>query len=469
MPGSETAASSPGGLRRTLSWPHLVALGVGAIVGTGIYTLIGVGAERAGPAVILAFVIAGVVCVCAALAYAELAAMIPVSGSAYTYSYVTLGEGAAWLVGWSLILEYTVVCSAVAVGWAGYFAGMLEGLGWGLPAALTLAPTQGGIVNLPAVIIVGVVAAMLILGTRESAQVNTVLVVVKIAALIAFIAIAAPHFNPDNLQPFMPYGFAKSGTDGAEVGVMAAAAIIFFAFYGFDAVATAAEETRNPGRDLSIGIVGSMAVCIILYIAVAGAALGAMPFTEFMRSPEPLAHIVRTVGSDFWATLIAGAAVVALPTVILAFMFGQSRIFLVMARDGLLPRRLARVSARSGGPVRVTAGTAILMAVIAGFFPLGELAALANAGTLAAFTAVGICLIVLRRREPDRPRLFRAPAWWLVGPLAIGGCIYLFFSLPTATQINFVIWNMIGVVVYLLYSRRGSLLNHAKSSPGAME
>ena len=388
------------GLKPTLSWPHLVALGVGAIVGTGIYTLIGVGAERAGPAVMLAFVIAGIVCVCAALAYAELATMIPESGSAYTYSYTTLGEGAAWMVGWSLILEYTVVCSAVAVGWAGYFSGMMEGIGMGLPAMLTSAPSQGGIVNLPAVIIVG-----------------------------------------------------------AEMGVMAAAAIIFFAFYGFDAVATAAEETRNPARDLTIGIIGSMVACVVIYMAVAIAALGAMPFTDFMKSPEPLSHIIRTVGSDLWATLIAGAAVVALPTVILAFMFGQSRIFFVMARDGLLPRSLAHVSERSGGPVRVTAGTAVLMAIIAGFIPLGDLAALANAGTLVAFASVGLCLIVLRRREPGRPRVFRAPVWWLVGPVAIAGCVYLFFSLPASTQINFVIWNVIGVAVYLLYSRRNSLLN----------
>jgi APA family basic amino acid/polyamine antiporter len=243
------------------------------------------------------------------------------------------------------------------------------------------------------------------------------------------------------------------------MGVMAAAAIIFFAFYGFDAVATAAEETRNPARDLTIGIIGSMVACVAIYMAVAIAALGAMPFTEFMKSPEPLSHIARTVGSDLWATLIAGAAVVALPTVILAFMFGQSRIFFVMARDGLLPRSLAHVSKRSGGPVRVTAGTAVLMAIIAGFIPLGDLAALANAGTLVAFASVGLCLIVLRRREPGRPRVFRAPVWWLVGPVAIAGCVYLFFSLPASTQINFVIWNVIGVVVYLLYSRRNSLLN----------
>nr|WP_303683961.1 amino acid permease [Brevundimonas naejangsanensis] len=457
LPALGGAARKVDGLKPTLSWPHLVALGVGAIVGTGIYTLIGVGAERAGPAVMLAFVIAGIVCVCAALAYAELATMIPESGSAYTYSYTTLGEGAAWMVGWSLILEYTVVCSAVAVGWAGYFSGMMEGIGMGLLAVLTSAPSQGGIVNLPAVVIVAAVAGLLVAGTKESASINAALVVVKIAALIAFVAIALPHFNADNLKPFMPYGFSHGV--GAQTGVMAAAAIIFFAFYGFDAVATAAEETRNPARDLTIGIIGSMVACVAIYMAVAIAALGAMPFTEFMKSPEPLSHIIRTVGSDLWATLIAGAAVVALPTVILAFMFGQSRIFFVMARDGLLPRSLAHVSKRSGGPVRVTAGTAVLMAIIAGFIPLGDLAALANAGTLAAFASVGLCLIVLRRREPSRPRVFRAPVWWLVGPIAIAGCIYLFFSLPASTHINFVIWNVIGVAVYLLYSRRNSLLN----------
>jgi len=228
LPALGGAARKVDGLKPTLSWPHLVALGVGAIVGTGIYTLIGVGAERAGPAVMLAFVIAGIVCVCAALAYAELATMIPESGSAYTYSYTTLGEGAAWMVGWSLILEYTVVCSAVAVGWAGYFSGMMEGIGMGLPAVLTSAPSQGGIVNLPAVVIVAAVAGLLVAGTKESASINAALVVVKIAALIAFVAIALPHFNADNLKPFMPYGFSHGV--GAQTGVMAAAAIIFFAF-----------------------------------------------------------------------------------------------------------------------------------------------------------------------------------------------------------------------------------------------
>lgn len=449
-------------LKKTLGWPHLIALGVGAIVGTGIYTLIGVGAAKAGPAVMLAFVIAGLVCVFAALAYAELAAMMPASGSAYTYSYVALGEMLAWVIGWSLILEYSLVVSAVAVGWSGYFSGFLESVGLGLPGWLTAGPfgtETPGVANLPAVAIVGVVAGMLMLGTRESATVNAVLVAVKVLALAAFVAIAAPHFDPANLQPFMPFGFGKSlDAEGVEVGVMAAAAIIFFAFYGFDAVSTAAEETKNPGRDLTIGIVGSMVVCIIIYLAVAAAAVGAMPFTEFAASPEPLAHIARTLGSDTAATVIAGAAIVALPTVLLAFMYGQSRVFFVMARDGMLPRKLARVSEKRGSPVLMTGVTAILMAVIAGLFSLGELAALANAGTLAAFVAVGASLIVLRIQQPGRERVFRAPLWPVVGLGSILGCLYLFVSLPVSTQINFFIWNGAGLVLYLLFARRNTRL-----------
>lgn len=460
-------------LKPTMSWPHLVALGVGAIVGTGIYTLIGVGAAKAGPAVMLSFLIAGTVCIFAALAYAELATMIPASGSAYTYSYAALGEVLAWIIGWSLILEYSLVVSAVAVGWAGYFSGFLESLGWGLPAYLTQGPfgtDMPGLINLPAVLIVGLVAFLLILGTRESATINAVLVVVKIAALAAFVAIAAPHFNAENFSPFMPYGFTKSEmtVDGetVSIGVMAAAAIIFFAFYGFDAVSTAAEETRNPKRDLTIGIVGSMAACIVIYLAVAAVAIGAMPFQQFAASGEPLSYIARTLGSELAAKLIAGAAIIALPTVLLAFMYGQSRIFFVMARDGMLPRRLARVSEKRGTPVLMTGVTALLMAIIAGLFSLGELAALANAGTLAAFTAVGACLIVLRLREPGRERLFRAPVWPLVGGGCILGCLYLFSSLPFFTQISFVIWNTGGLILYLLFARRNTRLAKGEEAPG---
>jgi APA family basic amino acid/polyamine antiporter len=442
----------------TLGWPHLVALGIGAIVGTGIYTLIGVGANLAGPAVLLSFLVAGIVCACAALAYAEMATMMPAAGSAYTYSYIVLGETIAWIVGWSLILEYTLVVSTVAVGWSGYAVGFLKGLGVDVPLALSAGPHAGGIVNLPAILITFVVASALIAGTRESATVNAFLVAAKLLALGVFVAIALPAFDTANLHPFMPYGFTESiGPEGAKHGVMAAAAIIFFAFYGFDAISTAAEETKNPGRDLSIGIVGSMIGCTLIYMIVALAAVGAMRYSVFGQSAEPLALIMRELGHGTAAKLVAAAAVVALPTVLLAFFYGQSRIFFVMSRDGLLPRGLSKVGKR-GTPVTITVFTACVTAALAGVARLDEIAALANAGTLIAFTAVAICMLVLRRRDPQRPRVFRTPLAWVVGPVAILGCIYLFSSLPTRTQLWCLLWNAFGILVYVVYARRTSLL-----------
>ena len=449
------------GLKPTLSWPHLLALGVGAIVGTGILTLIGVGAGLAGPAVMISFALAGMVCACAALAYAELSTMMPAAGSAYTYSYAVLGEMIAWIVGWSLILEYSLVVSAVAVGWSGYAVGFLSGLGVDLPTALTAGPHAGGIINLPAVAIIGVVTGLLLLGTKESATLNVVLVLIKIAALAVFVAIALPAFKADHFTPFMPYGF---GAPFVQTGVMAAAAIIFFAFYGFDAISTAAEETKKPERDLAIGIIGSMLICTALYLVVAAAAIGARPFTSFAESPEPLALILREMGQGTAAQWIAAAAVIALPTVLLAFLFGQSRIFLGMARDGLLPRRLAKVSSR-GVPAVVTVFTAIVVAILAGLLPLDELASLANAGTLAAFCAVGVSLVVLRLREPERRRVFKAPLWPLVGAITVIGCIVFFLSLKSTTQLGFLIWNVIGVAIYLAWSSRNSRLAKGEETP----
>ena len=454
-------------LKPTLGWPHLIALGVGAIVGTGILTLTGVGAAKAGPAVILSFAIAGLICAAAALAYAEMATMIPASGSAYTYTYVVIGELLAWVVGWSLILEYSLVVSAVAVGWSGYASPLL--IAWtGFPEWLTHAPAFEGSLregnlhlaaiglNVPAIFIIGVIAALLIAGTRESATLNALLVLVKVVALIVFVAVTLPYFDAANFEPFMPYGFPKSGPPGAEVGVMAAAAIIFFAFYGFDAIATAAEETRNPDRDLKIGIVGSMVACVIIYMAVAAAAIGALHYTGFADSPEPLALILREIGQPTAAYYLGVSAVVALPTVILAFFYGQSRIFFVMARDGLIPQNLARVSGR-GSPVRITIFTAIVVAVLAGLVPLADLAALANAGTLTAFIAVCVCMLVLRRRAPDARRRFRAPLAWPVGIFGILGCLYLIYSLPQRTQIWFLGAHVVGLAIYLLYGARRSV------------
>jgi basic amino acid/polyamine antiporter, APA family len=442
-------------LKQSLSWPHLVALGVGAIVGTGILTLIGVGAGKAGPAVILSFAIAGAICACAALAYAEVATMIPASGSAYTYSYVVFGELIAWMIGVALILEYTLVVSAVAVGWSGYAAGFLKSIHLGLPDALTQGPWLGGIINIPAIFIIWVVAGLLIAGTRESATLNAILVVIKIAALVLFVAVALPVFNADHFHPFMPYGFPRSGPPGSEVGVMAAAAIIFFAFYGFDAIATAAEEAKNPSRDLAIGIVGSMAVCVLIYMVVAAAAIGALATSGFANSPEPLALILREIGKPWAARVLGAAAVIALPTVILAFFYGQSRIFFTVARDGLLPPSLARVS-RRGTPVRITIFTAIVTSIFAGLIPLASIAALANAGTLAAFVAVCAAMLVLRRREPEAKRTFRAPFPWVIGLGGIFGCIYLFISLPSHTQLFFLAAQVIGLVLYAIYGSRAA-------------
>ncbi len=459
---SLTDQKAPDRLQPTLSAWHLVMLGVGAIVGTGIYTLIGVGAERAGPAVILSFVIAGVICICAALAYAELATMMPTSGSSYTYSYATMGEPVAWLVGWALILEYTVVCSVVAVGWSGYAVGFLDWAGISLPTMLTKGPwEQGGLINMPAMVIVALVAGMLLKGTRESANLNAMLVVLKMLALTVFVALAFSAFNMANFTPFSPYGFPAHVVDlgngkMADRGVMSAASIIFFAFYGFDAVSTAAEETKNPGRNLAIGIVGSMLICILIYTLVALSAVGSMTFTQFATSAEPLAHILKTLGHPGAASFIAAVAIIALPTVILAFMYGQTRVFFVMARDGLLPRRFGQLSAKSGTPAAVTIVTAFVCAVLAGLLPLAQIAELANAGTLMAFIATAAGLIILRFREPNIERPFKAPLGILTATLAILGCLYLFYSLPTGTQIRFFIWMGIGVAVYFLYSRGAS-------------
>jgi len=473
-------------LRQSLGWPHLVALGVGAIVGTGILVLIGTAAGRAGPAMMLSFAIAGAICAAAALAYAEVATMIPASGSAYTYSYVVFGELIAWMIGVALILEYTLVISTVAVGWSGYAAGFLKSVHLGLPDMLTHGPQLAGMtcngqaqaaafgINVPAIFIIWVVAGLLILGTRESAGVNAILVVIKMSALALFVIVVLPKFHLENVHPFAPYGYGsgnlhcdKASGEMVKSGVMAAAAIIFFAFYGFDAIATAAEEAKNPGRDLAIGIVGSMLICVLIYMLVAAAAIGAVAYTDFSNSAEPLALILREIGKPWAARILGASAVIALPTVILAFFYGQSRIFFTVARDGLLPSSLARVS-RRGTPVRITIFTAIVTSVFAGLIPLASIAALANAGTLAAFVAVCAAMLVLRRREPDRERKFRTPLAPIVGTIGIFGCIYLFISLPNRTQLFFLTAQIIGIILYFIYghgaAERARAGNRAKVS-----
>src|SRR5580704_7919564 len=473
----DTLAEGGHRLTPSLSWPHLIALGVGAIVGTGIYTLTGIGAGLAGPAVILSFALCGVICGCAALCYAEMSTMMPVAGSAYTYSYAVLGELLAWIIGWSLILEYTVAAAAVAVGWSFHIREFLSAAGWSVPDALShgaLACSQGvplpsalghnlfacGALDVPAVVIGALVTLLLIIGTRESATVNVVLVAIKIAALVLFVVLASGAFNAGHFHPFAPYGYgAHLDADGTKRGVLAAAGLVFFAFYGFDAVSTAAEETKRPARDLTIGIIGSMILCTLIYIAVAAAALGAASYIDIAHTGAPLVHVLELLGHPLAAQLVAAAAIVALPTVILVLMYGQSRIWFVMARDGLLPTWLATLSK--------TRGTPVLMTLVAGFFvlalsatmPLDEIALLANAGTLAAFIAVALSLVVLRLRDPARPRVFRVPFAFLVAPACIAGCVYRFATgLQSTTQRWFLLWNCIGLVFYFLYGARKSRL-----------
>jgi APA family basic amino acid/polyamine antiporter len=343
----------------------------------------------------------------------------------------------------------------------------MEAAGIHLPHAILAGPHGGGIVNLPAILVALAVAAMLIGGTRESATFNIFLVIIKMTALALFVALALPAFSGASFEPFMPYGFGSHvDATGTQRGVMAAAAIVFFAFYGFDAVATSAEEAKNPGRDLTIGIIGSMAACTIIYMLVAVSAIGAVGYLDLGKSAEPLAYVLRTLQHPIAAWAIGLAALIALPSVILVMMYGQSRIFFVMSRDGLLPRGLSRVSTRTGSPTLITGVTGLFVALVAGFFRLDEIAELANAGTLLAFIAVAACMMILRKKMPDLPRVFRCPAPYVIGTLAILGCIYLIFSLPEKTLVRFFFWNVIGIAIYFLYSRSRSLAGKGRPVVG---
>jgi len=449
-------------LRRSLGPIQLAALGVGAIVGTGIFVLTAIGAERAGPALMLSFLIAAAVCGLAALAYAELAAMIPIAGSAYTYSYAIFGELAAWLVGWNLILEYTAAAGAVAVGWSGYIVGLLHAWGIDLPIYLRagIFASSGGGVNLVAVMITAVVTTLLIIGTHTSAAVTSALVAIKLIALLVFVLVTLPALNLQNFLPFMPYGFGSTEVGGTVKGVMAAASLIFMAYLGFDTVSTAAEETKNPNRNVPLGILGSLATCSLIYVLVAAGAIGTTPYQRLIGNPEPLAWILRNLGHPTLGNLVGLSAVVALPSVLLMLLFGQSRIFFSMSRDGLLPQALSRVHARFRTPYVITAITGAVVALLAAFFSVQEIAELSNTGTLFAFIAVGVGVLTLRIADPLRPRPFRCPAVWLVAPLAVAGCAYLFVSLSSTTQARFFCWSLLGVAVYLVYGYRHSPLRN---------
>jgi APA family basic amino acid/polyamine antiporter len=447
-------------LKRTLTAVDLTVLGIGAIIGTGIFVLVGTAAvgdadrPGAGPALAISFILSGTACLLAALCYAEFASMIPVAGSAYTYTYATMGEFFAWVTGWSLVLEYGIACVAVSIGWSGYFASILDRAGVHLPASLTNAPYEGGLVNLPAVLIVLALTALLVIGIKESARVTGVIVAIKITVVLFFIAVGAFSVDPANWSPFMPNGFA---------GVGAAAAVIFFAYIGFDAVSTTAEEAKNPQRDVPIGIIVSLVVCTVLYVVVAAVLTGMVPYSK-IHVKAPVAEAMNAVGYRWGSAAVATGAVAGITSVLIVMLLGQIRVFYAMSRDGLLSPWLSAVHPRYGTPHHATLITGLTVAVLAGFVPIGVAAELTNIGTLFAFTLVCFSVLVLRYTRPDLKRPFRTPFVPLVPILGMVACLGLIWFLPVLTWMGFLVWASVGLMLYYLYGYRHSKVGRRNQS-----
>lgn len=456
----EAHGEADSGLKKVLGPVDLVLLGIGAIIGAGIFVLTGIAAaNHAGPAVILSFVVAGTVVSFAALSYAELASAIGGAGSAYSYGYHGLGEFIAWVIGWMLILEYAVAIAAVSVGWSGYVNNALTAMGIGLPEMLTLTPSEGGLFNLPALLIILALGTLLATGAKVSAQFNAIMVFVKVAAILLFIAVAAFNVEPANWTPFIP---ERGVNPLGEIsygwqGIMTGAASIFFAYIGFDAVSTAAEETRNPGRDLPIGILGSLAICTALYMIVSLLLTGIVPYQD-LNVPSPVSSALLQVGAKWASGMIAVGAIAGLTTVMLVLYFGLTRILFAISRDGLLPPFFSHVNAKTGSPVRVIVMAGIIMAGIAGFAPLNDIVELTNIGTLGAFMVVCAGVAVLRITKPDLKRPFRTPFSPVIPVLGILGCIYLIMNLSPDTWTRFSIWIAAGLIIYFAYSYRHSKL-----------
>lgn len=443
------------GLKKVLGSFELTMLGIGAIIGTGIFVLTGVAAaDYAGPALVLSFVISGIACVFAALCYAELSAMIPISGSAYTFGYVGLGEIWGWIIGWDLILEYCVAVAAVSIGWSGYMVNILSLIGINLPPQLIAAPESGGIVNLPAILILALIAGLLLLGAKESAKLNNILVAIKLGVVLLFIVLGVGHVDSSNWDPFMPYGWD---------GVFSGAAIVFFAYIGFDAVSTAAEEVKNPQKDLPRGIIGSLIVCTVLYIVVSLILTGMVPYLEFKNNAAPVAYALAKVGINWGSALVSVGAICGITSVLLVMMYGSTRLFYALSRDGLLPKVFSQVSETRGVPKKSIILVFIGTALVAGFLPIGRVAELTNMGTLAAFVVVSLSVILLRKSRPDLKRPFKVPFVPVVPILAVCFCLFLIFELPTFTKVAFLIWIAIGFVVYAVYGRKHSELNQYKA------
>jgi basic amino acid/polyamine antiporter, APA family len=438
-------------LNRTLNALDLTMLGVGAIIGTGIFVLTGVvAAKSAGPALIISFILSGIACALAAFCYAEFASSVPISGSVYTYTYVTLGEIFAFLIGWDLMLEYLLATAAVATGWSGYFQALLEGFGITLPSILTSAPGtgDGGIVNLPAIIIIFLITALLSKGIKESTRVNNIMVVIKLAVIVIFILTGIFYVKPENWSPFAPFGFE---------GIITGAATVFFAYLGFDAVATAAEEVKRPQRDVPIGIISSLAICTTLYILVSLILTGMVPYSQLNVS-DPVTFALQFVGQNSLAGIISVGAITGITTVLLVVMYAQVRVSFSMSRDGLLPKKLSTIHPTFKTPFQNTWLTGFIAAMIAGFVDLTTLAHLVNMGTLAAFTLVSIAVIALRKSHPHLKRAFKVPFVPVLPAISALLCIYLMTSLSTTTWIAFIIWIGIGLIVYFGYARRHSKL-----------
>ncbi|MBP2636509.1 MAG: hypothetical protein H6Q72_2416 [Firmicutes bacterium] len=439
-------------LKKNLGALDMVLLGVGCIIGTGIFVFTGVvAAKYAGPGIVLSLFLSAIACAFCALCYSELASTVPVAGSSYTYSYATQGEFFAWLVGWSLILEYSLAASLVAAGWSAYTVGLFKSAGFEISKTFTAVAADGGMLDVPAMLILLFLSLLLVRGTKESATINKILVGVKLTAVFIFLFLAGPKVNPANWSPFMPFGFS---------GVMTGAATIFLAYIGFDCVATAAEECKRPNRDLPIGIIGSLFICAILYMLVAAVLTGVIPYQE-LNNAEPVAFALRQLGYNMGSALVGTGAIAGLTTVLMALMYGQTRVFFAISRDGLIPASICKVHPKYGTPHIVTIVSGIFVAVIAGLTPVDILAELVNIGTLFAFLTTAIGVLILRKTEPNAHRPFRCPAVNFVAPAAILCCIYLMYSLPIQTWIRYSVWTAIGLVIYFGYGYRHSVLGQA--------
>lgn len=466
LPGCEDTGPK---LNAVLSAWDLSLLGIGAIIGTGIFVLTGVAAAtQAGPAVVLSFIVAGIACAFAALSYAELSSSVGGCGSAYGYSYAAFGEFMAWIIGWDLILEYGVAVAAVANGWSGYFKDALNAIGIGLPEMLTRGPFfkeagayhfsfDHGLINLPAAAIILVLMGMLIIGVKESARLNAGMVFIKLLAIGIFLSVGIFHIDTTLWHPFMPFGWFDKTPEGTTVGVLAGASLVFFAYVGFDAVSTAVEESKNPQKDVPIGLLASLIFCTLIYIIVSGVLTGIVSYKDLNVS-SPVAHALQMIGINWASALVATGVIAGLTTVMLVLYYALTRIIYAMSRDGLLARRFSRISEKTHTPVQTTVMCGIIMSVMAGVVPLAELAELVNIGTLAAFVLVCAGVIVLRLTKPDMPRPFKMPFGILLPVMGVLSCGSLIVFLPTITHERFLLWLLVGAAIYFGYSARHSNL-----------